>query len=71
MTELKRKRILDLYGDMRISMNTLMLDKWRMLGKGRKEGERGEREKGGEGREGESTCACKCILNCDFLLYKR
>uniref|UniRef100_A0A1X7SZB9 DOCKER domain-containing protein n=1 Tax=Amphimedon queenslandica TaxID=400682 RepID=A0A1X7SZB9_AMPQE len=32
MTELKRKRILDLYGDMRLTMNTLMLDKWRMLG---------------------------------------
>ena len=55
MTELKRKRILDLYGDMRISMNTLLLDKWRMLGKGRREGERGgeregerERERGGE-----------------------
>ena len=52
MTELKRKRILDLYGDMRISMNTLLLDKWRMLGKGRREGERGgergrERERGG------------------------
>lgn len=57
MTELKRKRILDLYGDMRISMNTLMLDKWRMLGKGRREGERGEREKGGGGeRGGEYMC---------------
>ena len=52
MTELKRKRILDLYGDMRISMNTLMLDKWRMLGKGRKEGERGRERKGGRGERG-------------------
>ena len=52
MTELKRKRILDLYGDMRISMNTLMLDKWRMLGKGGREGGRERERGGGRGREG-------------------
>lgn len=32
MTELKRNRILNLYGDMRLAMNTLLLEKWRVLG---------------------------------------
>ena len=30
--EIKRNRILDSYGDMRIAMNTLMINKWRALG---------------------------------------
>lgn len=32
MSEVKRNRILDSYGDMRIAMNTLMISKWRSLG---------------------------------------
>ena len=32
MTDLKRNRVINLYGDMRLAMNTLMLEKWRILG---------------------------------------
>ena len=33
ISELKRNRILDLYGDMRVTMNTRMLERWKALGK--------------------------------------
>jgi hypothetical protein len=32
LSDLKRSRLLDLYGDMRLKMNILMLEKWHMLG---------------------------------------
>ena len=32
LTELQRNRVIDHYGDMRVTVSTLMLEKWRVLG---------------------------------------